>query len=67
MIRGMFVSLAVATALLLATNPTTSRAAAVVATSPAAVSHSLVWKAGHFEYCYWKVKKNGKLKLKCKD
>jgi hypothetical protein len=63
----MFVSLAVAVGLLLTTNVGTTQAGPVAATSPAVVSHPLVQKAGDFEYCYWKVKKNGKLKLKCKD
>ena len=68
MTRGIFVSLAVAAGLLIAINTGSTQAAAAVATSPAhAVSNSLVQKAGDFEYCYWKLKKNGKWKFKCED
>jgi hypothetical protein len=67
MSRGKFVSLALAAGLLIATNISSTQAASVVATSPAAASHSLVQKVGRWEYCYWKLKKNGKWKLKCED
>ncbi|HEX2447609.1 MAG TPA: hypothetical protein VHK26_05420 [Methyloceanibacter sp.] len=43
----------------------TQAQAAIAVPSPAQAT-SIVNKAD-VEYCYWKVKKNGKLKLKCDD
>jgi hypothetical protein len=60
----MFVSFALAAGLLIA-NASNIHAAPVVVTSIALdAAHSLVQKAG-WKYCYWKLKKNGKWKLKC--
>jgi hypothetical protein len=48
-------------------NTSSAYAAGVAATLPVAASHFLVQKVGDYEYCYWKLKKNGKWKLKCMD
>jgi hypothetical protein len=67
MTRGMFVSFALTAGLLIANNASNTPAAAVVATSTAPdAAHSMVQKSG-WKYCYWKLKKNGKWKLKCDD
>jgi hypothetical protein len=56
-----FVSVALVMGLFIST-----QANATVAAPWPQQSTSIVKKAD-VEYCYWKVKKNGKLKLKCDD
>ena len=61
MFRGTLVSLALAGLLMASVT-----AQAIVVAPSLSGNHSLIEKAD-VEYCYWKLKKNGKWKLKCDD
>jgi hypothetical protein len=57
--RGTFVSLALATGLLISAHAGKAHAAVGVPSLAQSAIHSVVEKIGDWEYCYWKLKKNG--------
>jgi hypothetical protein len=63
---GKFVSLVLAAGLLISTHTGNVHAAVAVPSPALTTKHAIVAQAD-VEYCYWKLKKNGKWKWKCDD
>ena len=67
MTRSTLVSLALAAGFLISTHSGKVHSAIVAPSLAKVAMHSLVQKAGDWEYCYWKQKRDGRWKLKCDD
>ena len=67
MTRSTFVSLALAAGFLIATQTGNAQSTIVAPPLVKAAMHSFVQNVGDLEYCYWKQKRNGRLKLECDD
>ena len=67
MTRSTLVSLALAAGFLIATQTGNAQSAIVAPSLAKAAMHSFVQNVGDVEYCYWKQKRNGRLKLECDD